>query len=111
VTLPASIKVGPFRYRVVCDWQEFANLGSGPDLWGECHHKVETIYLNPRLAGTALAETLWHEVKHVVYRAAGIEDDKEMTEEQAVNTASPMELAVLRENPELVRFLLDDGAA
>lgn len=111
VPLPSSVKVGPYVYRVVCDWEEYARLGSDPDLFGQTEHKSLTITLNPRLAHLSMTDTLWHEVKHAVCRSAGWRESERLDEESAVERMTALELATLRDNPDLVAFLLAEDAA
>lgn len=108
--MPKHVKVGPFTYLVTSDWQDYARLGEDPDCYGHTDHKALVITINPRLSYGSAAETLWHEVKHVACRVAGIIDGTEMKEEPWVNATASMEWAALRDNPDLVAYLLsEDG--
>jgi len=105
--MPTSIKVGPYVYRVDEDEREirkFEHNRSGA--YGGCtDHALQTIHIDPTLAPTQRRETLWHEVKHcVVYL---FQWDGKKAEEEAIRMMAPMELAVLRDNPELVAYLLE----
>jgi hypothetical protein len=109
--MPKRIKVGALIYRVTAAWDDYGSLGEDPDCYGHTDHKSLTITLNPRLCYGSLAETLWHEIKHAVCRVIGIPDGDALKEEPWVNMTSGMEWTVLRENPELVAFLLEEDDA
>lgn len=104
--MPTEITVGPFVYRVTSAWDDYTQLGEDPDCYGHTNHKSLVITINPRLAYASMAETLWHEIKHVVCRVIGFTDGNEMKEELWVNATASMEWAALRANPDLVAFLL-----
>lgn len=58
-------------------------------------------------------DTLWHEVKHGIFFECGlsheIKDGSEgPDEEKIVCRSASMEIAVMRENPDLMAFLLDE---
>lgn len=109
--MPTSVRVGPFTYRVTQDWEDYARLGEDPDCYGHTDHKALVITINPRLVYASAAETLWHEVKHVVCRVIGLEDGATLKEEGWVNATACMEWAAWRDNPGLVTYLLaEDGA-
>ena len=109
--LPASIKVGPMRYRLITDreamHEERYDSGDG-DLKGRVNFHALTITLDTKLPHDALADTLLHEVRHAIHRHTGCDDIEKFVEEDFVNRTNAMYLAVLRENPELVAFLVSE---
>src|SRR3712207_3499875 len=112
--MPSAIKVGPFRYRVLMDAQklrasERKNGDAADSQMGHVRHADLEIVIDPTVAPDQKAETLWHEVKHAIANLSAA--DGKFDEEQWIGRMSPMELAVLRENPVLVAFLTaEDGA-
>lgn len=48
---------------------------------------------------------LWHEVKHAIHDAAGV-SEAHLGDEDWIELEASSELMVLRDNPELVRYLL-----
>lgn len=102
---PSTIRVGPYRYRVVMDerrLREFEHAERSRN-YGYADRKELLIVLDPRMPHERTAEVLWHEVKHVVADVVGL--DGKLDEETYTNRSAPMELAVLRDNPQLVVFL------
>ena len=116
--MPASIRVGAVTYRVTID----------PDDWVRVEHKVQTkgdyghtlnleatIYINPESTPDVQRVTLWHEVMHALCTAVMGSPDwrnlgkKKGDREEAVVSAfeSPIVL-VLRDNPDLIAYLLAD---
>lgn len=112
--LPTNIKIGPFYYSVYCDapsWycgQLTIVDQPRPYGYGFTHHKSESIYLNPNLEIMTMRDTLWHEIKHVVFRVAGFVEEDKFTEEFAIERSTAIELGILRDNPDLVAYLLGD---
>ena len=118
VPMPTAVRVGPVTYRVTTD----------PDDWVRVEHKVQTkgdyghtlnieatIYINPEATPDVQRVTLWHEVMHALCTAVMGSPDwrnlgkKKGDREEAVVSAfeSPIVL-VLRDNPDLIAYLLAD---
>lgn len=68
-----------------------------------------TIILDSGQELSMMQETLWHELKHICWRVAGL-DDKHEDEERAIRGTSPWEILILRDNPKLVEFLLAEAS-
>lgn len=121
--LPSALRIGHLTYRVV---QDDAVLGehsvrSRGDFAGWSHSGTQQITLGSRAvrAGGAplgpdyVAETLLHEVLHSCLRVAACDPDADAraglddVEERAVSALSGPLLAALRDNPQLIAFLLD----
>lgn len=105
VRMPTAIKVGPYTYTVDQDPTKLRQhehlLKAG--LSGGTAHETTEIHIDPTSSESYKRETLWHEVKHAVCNLFGWGDEKK--EEEAIGMTSAMELAVLRDNPELVAYL------
>lgn len=104
---PAFVKVGPYRYRVLVDSdkiREYEHERKGM-FAGYTHVSASLIVLDPDVSSQFRRETLWHEVKHAVANVVGLEG--KLSEEEVLQKVSPMELAVLRDNPELVIYLTE----
>lgn len=110
--MPDRIRVGPFVYGVLQDvvkLQAHEREKKGA-YSGYSDHSLMEIVIGPDEAACSQRETLWHEVKHCVVHLFG--EYGKMDDETYVRRTAPMELAVLRENPALVAYLLaEDGAA
>jgi hypothetical protein len=99
--LPASVKIGPHRYRLEVDRNgvlEGAGSCSGATLGRRL-----LIVIDGQLEGTQRAEVLLHEVLHGCLASHGMDHDEE---EAVVNAAAGPLLDALRSNPGLVRVLL-----
>ena len=107
MSIPTSIKVGPYHYGVEFNESKIRELEHEREhsYSGYTDHTKLMIYLDPKMAEDQRAETLWHEVKHAVCKL--FHWDRKLTEEEAIRRTAPMELAVLRENPILAQCLLD----
>lgn len=106
---PTSIKIGPFVYTVSTDEaglrrQEHAAKGACS---GATSHPKLEIHIDPNDAPGQQRDTLWHEVKHAILNISGF--DGKATEEEFIQRTSALELAALRDNPELVAYLTDDA--
>lgn len=104
--MPTSIRVGPFVYRVVQDvakLQAHERKEKGA-YSGYSDHSVMEIVVGPDEVACSQRETIWHEVKHCVVHLFG--EYGKMDDETYVRRTAPMELAALRDNPDLVAYLL-----
>lgn len=112
--LPSRIRVGPFWYRVSADPQELREWehdGTQPDhIHGGCHNARLFMLVDTTFPRGQQRDTLWHEVKHAINYLADVGGEDKLGEEEMVGRTSTLELMVLRDNPELVAFLLaEDG--
>lgn len=103
VELPAAVTVGPHRFEIRTDDDTRRQLDGNGKL-GETHADLLIINVNTDRPGTAVAETVLHEVLHAVWHVAGIAAEYD-TEELVVNAMAPTLLQVLRSNPEMVAAL------
>ena len=97
--LPSSVKVGPYDYRIVVD--------EPGEHEGEFRSRKMEIGIvvkdrHPR----HIAETLLHEILHAVNHVADVGDTTD--EEASVTRSSPILFAVMRDNPDLMDYLLDE---
>jgi hypothetical protein len=110
--LPSVIRVGPRRYKVTSDRTRMGRLSrtERADLQGFTDHRALTIDIDPNQAPDEKADTLLHEVIHTVTNLTGLNGDWDAeTEERVVNRLSPALLDVLRRNPTLVTYLLEES--
>lgn len=108
MSTPTSVRVGPYTYVVKVDADRIKELEkeSNTDLYGITTHGHLEIALQPDVADMVLRETLLHEVLHAVLFNTGISDRMtDKAEEHLVRALSPALFSLLRENPELVRYL------
>jgi len=57
-----------------------------------------------------LRDTVWHEIKHAIFQEVGLSNElkekEDLSEEGIIRRLTPVELTVMRENPDLMKFLL-----
>lgn len=108
---PKSIKVSAFRYQVFFDRVELAQAqkDSETDCMGATNHSELRIVVDPKLPRDQQADTLLHEVEHTIFHAVGIHSKDKLTEHDVIERTNTLRLAVLRENPELVAFLVGEA--
>jgi hypothetical protein len=109
MSTPESVKVGPYRYKVVVDAARIKELEkeSDTELYGITTHGHLEIALHPDVADTVLRETLLHETLHAVFYNIGLSDRlTDKTEEHMIRALSPALFALLRDNPDLVAYLV-----
>jgi hypothetical protein len=112
--MPKTVRVGPYTYTVsqdVATLQAHEREKSGA-FSGYTDHSKLLIVIGPDEAPDAQRETMWHEVKHAVHHLFHNSRDEASSDEDHIRKMAPMELAVLRDNPTLVAYLLasDDDA-
>lgn len=99
MTAPRTVKVGPFSYSIERGW-------NGDD-FGDTDFNSTVIRIRGGLSADAERETVLHECLHCATDLVGervrLGDERE---EELVRALSPALLAILRDNPALVRYLL-----
>lgn len=106
---PDKVKVGPHVYRIVRDRAAIDRAGQAMSatLLGHCDRQALEIAVAPDLAGTVTAETVVHELLHAITDLTGLEDRLgDALEEEVVRALSPRLLELLRDNPDLVAYLV-----
>ncbi len=106
--LPRVIYIGPFVYEVQCSPISTLTLAAQQRI-GECSYEDLAIRLAHSLAPGQTRETLLHEAMHALSNMAGLDHELgDEAEEKVVRRLAPLLLALLRDNPKLVRFLTDE---
>jgi hypothetical protein len=110
--LPRTVQVGPFRYGITTDPETLREIErrEGTACYGGANHRTLTLAVDVTVPPDQQRDTLWHEVKHAISNLAAIGDGP-LSEEQYVERSCSLELLVLRTNPALVAFLLEDDDA
>lgn len=107
MSLPDSVKVGPHIYTVesseaavdrVCHKHQ-------RELDGCADHQYQLITISPNGADSYRKDVFLHEVLHAVITATAMEFEQEDGEERLVGAMSTMLLQVIRDNPEVIRWL------
>jgi hypothetical protein len=111
MSTPTSVRVGPYTYVVKVDKDRIKELEkeSDTDLYGITTHGLLEIVLQPDVADMVLRETLLHEVLHAVLFNTGLSDRMtDKAEEHLVRALSPALFGLLRDNHNLVQYLIGD---
>lgn len=101
LVLPAELRIGPHTYRV--------RLSDKLEEYGHTDNRQSKIRLAGWQADGQLRDTLLHEALHAIVWCSGgsrllaLSDEDE---ERMVRLISPWLLQLLRDNPDLVRYLL-----
>ncbi len=103
--LPSRVKVGPHVYRVISD----KGLGERASAAGICGADSQEIRIDSALGRTVKKETLLHECGHAAWTQTELDRKYSDDDEETVLwSLTPLLLGILRDNPELVRFLLEE---
>lgn len=74
------------------------------DAWGRLYLDEQLIVISKELSGTITRETLFHEILH----AADFMGSPRHLSEAAIHRISAVMFAALRDNPEIVKWLLEE---
>lgn len=97
--MPSTVKVGGQIYSIEMVPRDY------PGDWdGHTDHNAGTIHVRQGFAPDVTANTVAHEIEHCIYQFAGLRKDD--PEERVVNAGTNARMAVMRDNPELFRWLL-----
>lgn len=100
------LRIGAHDWKVKFGDKSVAHLLEGA--YGQTREAECLIVVSTAGTKSHIRETLLHEVIHAAMRACGIANDLDDTEEERiVNRLTKVLLPALRDNPELVEFLLD----
>lgn len=99
-SMPRRVVVGSRIYRIV-DMDDL--YVSRSKRQGEVNFAHGEIAIWGHLRGPSVAETLLHELFHCCYYSGDLEDDD--TEEKTVSVLSHQMIQVMRDNPELIRWM------
>lgn len=116
-TPPTQLRIGHLNYTVTIDRtaldRETAEQGI-PRRAGASHSATQLIELTDDMAPDYAAETLLHEILHQCLRVTAVDPDNDAkagldnVEERAVSAIAGPLLSALRDNPELITYLLGD---
>jgi len=103
---PSHIKIGMFHYTLKMVKGDFS-CGAVKKAIGCEDSETLEITIKKDMALEAEQEVVWHEVKHAVDKTFILTGEgEEFSDENWVEHSSPGELEVMRENPELVAYLV-----
>ncbi len=97
---PKKVKIGPHLYKVILVPEGMLEAAGADGLCTPRHNKIA---LDEEQPHTAMADSLLHELIHGLLAGTKMEEDDE---ERLCRLLAPGFLGVLRDNPDLVTFLL-----
>lgn len=113
---PDVVKVGNHMYNIewlsLDEW-EARHFDEGND--ASTHSTVQKVYimLHKDAQESHYQEVLWHELTHAVWDSTMLTHvtlgDVDEPEERVIMHQSPGQVALLKENPDLVAYLMSDG--
>ena len=92
-----SVKVGPTDFSI-----EYVPLNE--ELFGDFSYINSRIRIEENLKGTALVDTVLHEILHAIWKLGQLKDKRE-DEERAVAIMATYLTQVLRDNPTMLTWL------
>lgn len=101
---PKKIKVGPYTYTV----QLYPDSTISDH--GACVYAHQTIFINPNQHPDRAGDTLLHEVLHAIWDLSGFDVMPDLHEETVVRSFASWLSQVLKDNPELTKFVTDPSA-
>lgn len=99
---PTSARIGPFTYAI--EWPIFVSDEDGEVVSGEAAHVELTIRVSRGLPIDLQRKTLLHELMHAAVFVTGHNTD-EVTEEQFIRSSAFALFGILRDNPDVARFI------
>lgn len=100
--MPKSVKIGSRNFKVKLD----AQLKEDGEDSGECDFVKGIISIQPKTSLGYEQDTLWHEIGHAVWYGVGMKDRSK--DETVMKRFMPLLLDVLKTNPKLVNYLLEE---
>jgi|TARA_R110000850_G_scaffold14139_3_gene45327 predicted nucleic acid-binding protein len=92
-----SVKVGPTDFSI-----EYVPLND--ELFGDFSYINSRIRIEENLKGSALVDTVLHEILHAIWKLGQLKDKRE-DEERAVAIMATYLTQVLRDNPKMLTWL------
>lgn len=109
--LPKVIHIGPMAYSVTVDANDLlkATVEQRSSLFGWSCERRQVIGVDPDQAPGSKRDTVLHEVLHQVLCVSGLASEwGGDQEEQVVRRLTPWLVGVIRANPKLIEFLVDE---
>jgi hypothetical protein len=84
------------------------DLAKNAGATGTCAEDEQYILIDPELGATVMRETMLHEILHAVWHQTELDNRYSNDEEEKIVwTLAPRLLALIRENPDLMTFLME----
>ena len=105
--LPEQIKVGGLTYRVITDGKEDVDIVERGHAAETDHHQLLITFVT-KYDGPRRAKSLLHEVLHCVTDVTDLDRAWGDKEENYVERMTNVLFAILKDNPDLLRYWLED---
>lgn len=109
ISKPVSVQIGPYNFKI----EYVEKPGSfmkgeqkDQELSGFVSFEELTIYICSGQKSTVLADTLLHEVNHVIWAVAGGWAYEDADEERIISMMTTTQLDTFLRNPNLMKFIL-----
>jgi hypothetical protein len=108
--MPGTVRIGALTYTVSEDATDhlLAEDGMSQRLYGMGDKSQQVIQLRPGMAPGFKRVIMLHEIVHQLFDDSGLELESQAEEQICLALQAPL-LAVLKDNPELVRWLVAEG--
>lgn len=105
---PKRVKVGPHVYRIESGGVTADALDQA-EAAGMTHVMRSLIRIDTSSSATQAADTLLHEALHAVWSMVGFRSDSILAdkEEEMISRLTPALLGLIRDNPKLVRYMVE----
>jgi hypothetical protein len=107
--LPSQVQIGPYNFKIEYVEKPGAYMkGEQKDqeLAGCVSFETLTIYISMNQMPVVMADTLLHEVNHVVWAVAGGWAYEDADEERIISMMTTTQLDTFLRNPKLMKFIL-----
>jgi hypothetical protein len=120
VPRPTSVKVGIINYKIkYCtevDWERYGNDNEAGGLTRNRQQEIHVLLIHDA-DEVIYQEVLLHEIQHAVWSTTMMShhdfrndiSDGEGVEEVAIRMTTPLLMMVLRDNPQVFRYITSDG--
>jgi len=104
---PTAVKIGPYNWKIKWGHADVLQFHPYGDAVGACDESSLIIAVTPGKAEDFGRSTLLHEILHACVQASSPVVDSEHEEAMVAAITAPL-LGVLRENPEIVDYLITE---
>ena len=108
MTRPKTVKISPYLWVIKWSRQSVLSFHPNGDACGACDMQSMVIAVDPGKAEDYARATLLHEILHACIRSSDPTLDDEHEETVVAAITGPL-LSMLRDNPEVVDYLMDDA--
>lgn len=108
MTRPKTVKISPYLWSIKWSRQSVLSFHPNGDACGACDMESMSIAVDPGKHEDYARATLLHEILHACIRSSDPTLDDEHEETVVAAMTGPL-LSMLRDNPDIVEYLMDDA--